>query len=57
VISPPKSSALARIEYLTLVLLGVIVFVVLLPRCQSQRRAGTPPPPAENTPKQSAPVP
>ena len=41
-----------RIELLTLVLLGTIVFVVLLPRCQSRSGAGAKPAdmPAKQTP-------
>ena len=49
--TPGKRPALARIEFLTLLLLGAIVAVVIIPKCQNA--AANNAKPGENPPKHS----
>ncbi|MGC4075266.1 MAG: hypothetical protein QM760_22745 [Nibricoccus sp.] len=48
--TPKKRPTLARIELLTLLLLGAIVVVVIIPKCRNTPSEGTKP--AQNAPKQ-----
>ncbi len=53
--TPEKRPTFARIEFITLLLLAAIVVVVIIPKLKSSSAQGSNP--AQNTPKQPAPVP